>query len=405
MIRKTSAMAMLFAMSVFLFPSVAPGAQEPRTVVIPDMGKPSYPPQTGEYFPVEGKGYPQSNTNPYAHTRTVGFMGAPLEIYTQINMVTQIQFPAAPVLVNIGKPEAYTLEVVPEFHSIFVKPVAEVEITNLIVTTEKGVYTFILKENPFRPWDIRVVVTDPYRNVNPGDTQSLVTMAFTGRRMPEFQFNAMDIRSPESSTYVYDPLVKMGCRIVLRRSVFIADASKVVHWIEFSNVLPPKITGDASGFALDERSVWTPGLERVAVPGTRTTALPLLGKGDRVDMFLIATAKSLPKIVEVRCMLQGSRQLPVVFKLPTTTNVKGGSSSVEAVSTNDQKLTKMYNDMIRKENISQSNQNGEVNQPEGVGKNASGTSVPVPGNAPVRDDASETPGKQPGDGKIYYPEP
>lgn len=394
------------AMMILSFPFTGIAAEGKPSVSLPDYGKPSYPPQTGEFFPVEGKGYPQALVNPYAHTRTVGFTGAPLEIYTQLNMVTQIQLPSAPVLVNIGKPEGFSLEVVPEFHSLFLKPVAEVEITNLIVTTEKGVYTFILKENPFRPWDIRVVITDPYRNVNPEDPQSLITMAFTGHRMPEFQFDPMDIRSPESSTYVYDPLTKTGCRVVLKRIVFMPRISKAVYWVQFSNVLPPKITGNASAYAIDERGVWTPGLERVAVPGTRTEALPLLAKGDRIDMFLIAgSLKAIPQLVEVRCMLQGSRQLPIVFKLSAAGGT--GEGALAPVSTTDQKLQDIYNQVIKKDGIPQSNQYGEVNQPKpeetpdsihnSSGQNATNQTVDSSRKPNV-------PGKKTPD-SIYYPEP
>lgn len=100
-------------------------------------------PIEGEYYPVEGQKYPENMTNPYSHTRNVTFSGDPIEIYTQINMVTQIQLPSPPVMVNVGEPEGFVVEVVPEFKSVFVKPVAEIKMTNMIVTTEKGIYTFI----------------------------------------------------------------------------------------------------------------------------------------------------------------------------------------------------------------------------------------------------------------------
>ena len=62
-------------------------------------------PIEGEYYPVEGQKYPENMTNPYSHTRNVTFSGDPIEIYTQINMVTQIQLPSPPVMVNVGEPE------------------------------------------------------------------------------------------------------------------------------------------------------------------------------------------------------------------------------------------------------------------------------------------------------------
>jgi len=110
--------------------------------------EPSYPPIEGEFYPIEGQKYPEKVTNPYSQTRTVSFSGDPIEIYTQINMVTQIQLPSPPVMVNIGEPEGFVVEVVPEFRSIFVKPVEEIKMTNMIVTTENGNIHLYLERKP-----------------------------------------------------------------------------------------------------------------------------------------------------------------------------------------------------------------------------------------------------------------
>jgi len=100
---------------------------------------PAVPPVDGEFYPVEAQGYPKELTNPYSHTREVTFTGDPIEIYTQIKMVTQIQLHAPPDMVNVGEPEGFDVEVVQEFRSNFVKTTAEIKITNMIVTTENGI--------------------------------------------------------------------------------------------------------------------------------------------------------------------------------------------------------------------------------------------------------------------------
>jgi len=237
-------------------------------------------------------------------------------------MVTQIQLPSPPVMVNVGEPEGFVVEVVPEFKSVFVKPVAEIKMTNMIVTTEKGIYTFILKENPFKPWDIRVAVTNPYRNVKVEDSHTLVWTAYYGKRPAEFQFLPLDIRTPNYSSYIYDPVSNMGCKADLRRVVFFLSPKSLV---------------------IDERSVWMQGLEKVAVPGGE---VPLLSKGNFVDMFLIARAESVPSVISVRLALKGSRLVQSEVMLQT--------SSAEVLPgevPEDQRLQEMYQELLIKENI------------------------------------------------------
>ena len=300
-------------------------------------------PIEGEYYPVEGQKYPENMTNPYSHTRNVTFSGDPIEIYTQINMVTQIQLPSPPVMVIVGEPEGFVVEVVPEFKSVFVKPVAEIKMTNMIVTTEKGIYTFILKENPFKPWDIRVAVTNPYRNVKVEDSHTLVWTAYYGKRPAEFQFLPLDIRTPNYSSYIYDPVSNMGCKTDLRRVVFFPRQKQAVYWIRVTNALPPDVILSPKSLVIDERSVWMQGLEKVAVPGGE---VPLLSKGNFVDMFLIARAESVPSVISVRLALKGSRLVQSEVMLQT--------SSAEVLPgevPEDQRLQEMYQELLIKENI------------------------------------------------------
>lgn len=359
--RRTVSLALLVCGLLWFFPGDGMASVKKTDGV----GGPTYPPQSGEYYPTSPKTYPKEMTNPYANARTVPFNGNALDVFLQTNMVTQIQFPAPPVLVNIGRPDGFTVEVIPEFNSVFVKPVAEVEMTNLLVTTERGVYTFILKENPWKPFDMRLVVTDPYRNVSPADTQTLLWMAYNGVRPPEFQFSAMEIRNVNNSQYVYDPVTKMGSRATIRRAVALPQANKSVYWIEFANVTHPDIkdTSNIASFMVDERSVWTQGLEEVAVPGTQSSGVPLLGKGDKVDMFLVTNSGKIPAQLVVRYMMQGSpRNLPVEIRFAmnsggknavTRQNSAGGKTGTSVTGAElsvDERLQKMYEEQMKKGN-------------------------------------------------------
>lgn len=313
--------------------------------------QPSYPPRQGEFYPVEGQQYPQKKTNPYAHIRTVPFEGKPIEVYLQIDNVTQIQFPAPPLLVHIGKPEGFVVDAVVEFNSVFVKPIQEVETTNMIVTTERGVYVLILKENPYMPYDARVVVNDPYRNVRPDDVQTLVWTAYYGRRPAEFQFVPLTILTPSTAGYVYDPIMQIGCRVSLQRVVCFPRSRKTVYWVRIMNVLPPQIenqTVPISSFMIDERSVWTSGIEKIVVPGTQTSGVPLLNKGDYIDMFMIVNSGQIPKAFNFRFALQGNRTLPIAVSLPTTPKAGGNKKNFAPAKTVDEKLQEIYEEMQKK---------------------------------------------------------
>lgn len=328
----------LLIMAILAFPGLA-AAEE----AIPE---PDFYPVEGEFYPTHNEAYPERMTNPSAHTRVVPFEGGAVDVYTQINMVTQIVLPSPPLLVNIGRPEGFTVETIPEFNSIFIKPVAQVEMTNLIVTCERGVYLFILKENPYRPWDIRLQVTDPYRSLMAADSYTLVWTAYNGRRPAEFQFIPMDIRRPNTSAFAHDPLSGISARISLKSAVTIPRERKSVYWIEIANVAPHGAEEQVppATYSVDEKGVWMEGLERVAVPNTGNEPLPLLGRGDAVNMFLIARHGEMPGMLTFRVALHGSRNIPIRVTLPTFSD----GSTIPTPATTDEKLLQMYREIMDK---------------------------------------------------------
>lgn len=323
----------------------------PVSAAVPE---PSYPPLKNEYYPVQNSKFPKAVTNPNAHTRNIVFKGAPLDIFTKINMVTQIVLPSPPALVTVGKPEAYTLEVVPEFNTVFVKPVREVEMTNLIITTETGgVYIFILKENPFVPWDVRVQINDPVAKAKGTDSQDIANMLYKGKRSGDYQFVPMDMRTPESSAYIYDPLTRMGCSIVLKRAIALPNSNLSAYWIEFKNILPGDTMMKTASYSLSEKSVWTPGIIKVAVPGERNgESIPMISKGDKVSMFIFVKNPSIPKLFNFRFAMMGSKNLPIDVSLPTVSaGKKASDTKLDAKPTIDAKLQAYYDELVKKGKI------------------------------------------------------
>lgn len=323
----------------------------PAAAAVPE---PSYPPLKNEYYPVQNSKFPKAVTNPNAHTRTIAFKGSPLDIFTKINMVTQIVLPSAPALVTVGKPEAYTLEVVPEFNTVFVKPVREVEMTNLIITTETGgVYIFILKENPFVPWDVRVQINDPVIQGKSSDTQDIANMLYKGKRSGDFQFVPMDLRTPNSSAYIYDPLTRMGCSIILKRAIALPNSNMSAYWIEFKNILPGDTMMKTASYSLSERTVWTPGIVKVAVSGERNgDSIPMVARGDTVSMFIFVKNPSIPKLFNFRFAMMGSKNLPIDVSLPTVSaGKKAADTKLDAKPTVDVKLQAYYDDLVKKGKI------------------------------------------------------
>lgn len=359
--------------------------------------EPSYPPLKHEYYPTQNSKFPKEMANPNAHTRQVAFKGAPLDVFTKINMVTQIVLPSAPALVTVGKPEAYTLEVVPEFNTVFVKPVREVEMTNLIITCENGgVYIFILKENPFVPWDVRVQIKDPVVQAKASDTQAVAEMLYKGKRLPEYQFVPMDLRTPESSAYVYDPLTRMGCSIVLKRAMALPQSGLSAYWVEFRNILPGDTMMKTSSYSLSEKTVWTPGITKVAVVGQRNgDSIPMISRGDSVSMFIFVKNPSIPKLFNFRFALMGSKNLPIDVSLPTVSaGKKTSETKLDAKPTVDAKLQAYYDELVKKgkikpespsdktstiENPAQTNEKSEEKPAEQQQEEPSGKQPIVPG--------------------------
>lgn len=328
-----------------LLSSVAMAAKVPE---------PSYPPLKNEYYPTQNNKFPKEMVNPNAHTRVMAFKGNTLDIYSKINMVTQIVLPSAPVLVTVGKPEAFTLEVIPEFNSVFIKPVREVEMTNMIVTCENGgVYIFILKENPFVPWDIRVQITDPVKPKKSADTQAIANMLYKGKRAAEFQFVPMDLRTPESSAYVYDPLTRMGCSIILKRAIALPDSEMSAYWVEFQNILPGDTMMKTASYSLSEKTVWTPGVVKVAVAGQRNgDSVPMISRGDKLSMFIFVKNSTIPKLFNFRFAMMGSKNIPIDVSLPTiSAGKKAASTKIAAEPPVDAKLQAYYDDLIKKGKI------------------------------------------------------
>ena len=369
--------------SIAAFLSVLVMAAGTEAVAAP---KPSYPPLPDEAYPVSNSKFPKEMTNPNAHTREIVFRGEPVDIFTKIDMVTQIVLPSPPVMVNIGKQDAFTLEVIPEFNSVFVKPLRQVEKTNIIVTTHNGaVYLFILKENPWAPWDIRCEIKDPHRKVTAQNTQSVVNMLYTGRREPEFQFTVMDMRSPNSSAYVYDPLTRMGCSITLKRALAIPQQNVTAYWVVFKNILPRDTVLPTSSYSISERSVWTQGIDKVALQGFKNgDNYPLLNKGDSANMFIFVRGNKVPENFKFRFSLMGAKNLPVDVILPT--NIKTETTTVKAEKTVDERLQEYYNELVRQGKITpmetdlvdktNKSENSEQNAGQGNG-NTPVTAVPV----------------------------
>lgn len=369
--------------SIAAFLSVLVMAAGTEAVAAP---KPSYPPLPDEAYPVSNSKFPKEMTNPNAHTREIVFRGEPVDIFTKIDMVTQIVLPSPPVMVNIGKQDAFTLEVIPEFNSVFVKPLRQVEKTNIIVTTQNGaVYLFILKENPWAPWDIRCEIKDPHRKVTAQNTQSVVNMLYTGRREPEFQFTVMDMRSPNSSAYVYDPLTRMGCSITLKRALAIPQQNVTAYWVVFKNILPRDTVLPTSSYSISERSVWTQGIDKVALQGFKNgDNYPLLNKGDSANMFIFVRGNKVPENFKFRFSLMGAKNLPVDVILPT--NIKTETTTVKAEKTVDERLQEYYNELVRQGKITpmetdlvdktNKSENSEQNAGQGNG-NTPVTAVPV----------------------------
>lgn len=321
-----------------------------------------YPPLKNQYYPVDNKSFQEATiTNPHAHTRKLVFKGDPLDVFAKLDMVTQIVLPSPPIAVNIGKAEAFTVEIIDALNSIFIKPTRQVELTNLIVNCENGaVYLFILKENPFQPWDMRCEVVDPHRQVRKDDAIGVIKSLYTNKRMPEMQYTTMDLRTPNSTAYIYDPLTKTGCMITLKRALALPRYGKSGYWVEFHNTAPagaPKDAAvDVSSYSISEQSVWAKKLTKVAVPAASGDSASYLSPGDKLSMFMLLDDGKIPDFFQFRFALSGIRNIPVDVKLPTAhfggvDDRKPSQTQIKAKKSVDERLREEYERLVREGKI------------------------------------------------------
>lgn len=294
--------------------------------------EPTWNPVPGEYYPTDHKKFPNKVENPNPQVRNVVFTGRPQDIFTKINMVTQIQLPEPPMVVNIGNPEAYVVDVVPEISSIFVKPIAESDMTNLIVTGEKGTYIFILKENPYRPFDVLVRFGDPSptRDLH----ADLMRMAVSGTRDPRYAHTAVEIRSPNTSSYFYDAVLGVGGTASLRRVVYAENAT--VYHLKLANKVQGVSTDRLSDYVFDEKSVVTNNLKGVAVQDGGSN--PLIRVDEEMDLFLYTTGKPGPRL-RFRFSLRGNSSAPTEIDIST---VAEKTVVVPATENIDERLQRLY---------------------------------------------------------------
>lgn len=304
---------------------------------------PTWTPIEGEYYPTDPKKFPTKIENPNPQVRELAFTGKPQDIFTKLNMVTQIQIPEPPVMINIGNPEAYVIDVAPEFSSIFVKPVRETDMTNLIVTTERGTYIFILKENPYKPFDVLVRFGNPHRARTEENTHAdMIAMAVSGKRLPSYQHVAMDIRTPNTTAYVHDAVLGIGAMVRLQRVV--ATSNLTVYHLKLINQVQGVSADKLSDYVFDEKSVAARNLKGTAVadgsPG-------LIKVGEAQDVFIFTGEQPSPRF-QFRFALRGNRSVPVEVDISTV----GGTHVKEtAVETVNDRLQRLYLEAEAKRSI------------------------------------------------------
>lgn len=331
--------------------------------------QPSWTPVEQEYYPTDSRKYPEKIVNPHPQVRNVAFEGKPLDIFTKINMVSQIQLPEPPVMVNIGNPEAYVLDVSPDFASLFIKPITETDMTNLIVTTERGTYIFMLKENPYKPFDVLVRVGNPYKKQTATDEEVLVEMALSGQRHAAFQFEPMEIRTCDSSTLLYDAALGVGIKAELRRIVSLSKRNLSLYHVRFTNTAGR--TARTQNYVVDEKSVQTNHLRAVAAMDGGTG---FLRKDDSMDIFIFVNTASIPDTFGFRFSVQADRSLVFEAKLKT------GKSNFIKPETNsvDERIQQMYHQVTNRTPVvfeepkPSGGQGGGSPSPVGSGQGSSG---------------------------------
>ena len=281
--------------------------------------------------------------------RDVSFNGNPITITTRVDMVTLIIFPTEPILLNAGRGEGFQTEIIPELNYLVLKPITADAKTNLIVTTKTGIYTFFIYATPRNepgkkttPFDMLVRITDPLLRHRLDSIEALVTMIYNGKKLPEFQLISDIMTTPNSSINCWDQLLGIGVQVTLLRVHFFPHQKQATWWLRFENVVPggtTKVTDQTYG--IDEKSVWTQGILKVAVPNIGNMTMPLMRKGDKLDMFIVTKTDSFPAMFNLRFAMQGSRTIPIEASFPTR---QGGYSSKR--TTNGKPVSPEYQKLL-----------------------------------------------------------
>ena len=77
-----------------------------------------------------------------AQQRTVAFSGDPIVVNARVNRGTLLRLPSTPLVVQLGRPEDFSIEVLPELNYVMIKPLVRMGATNVFVTTKSGLYLF-----------------------------------------------------------------------------------------------------------------------------------------------------------------------------------------------------------------------------------------------------------------------
>lgn len=265
---------------------------------------------------------------------------------------------------------------------VAVKPSTKSTMSNMVVRTETGFYNFMLKENPWRPFDQQVFVGDPYRDGPPDSTTMLIVTAVTGVRIPELQYTPVTILTPETvCAPEYDPVARIAVSATLRRAVLLPRERRAVYWIRLENTLPVAYSKKMPAvhpatWTIDESRVMMYGLQCLAIPGTPEEAAPILGYGNGLDLFLVANHEEFPKELRVRFALVGSQTVEheLVFSMEDLGKKIGRDRknvAKPAALTADEKLKAMYDAMIRDKKMETLPYPGATNptepKPEGSG--------------------------------------
>ena len=286
-----------------------------------------------------------------AMQRTVAFTGDPIIVNARVNRGTLMRLPGEPILIQMGRPEDFSVEVNADMKYVMIKPLTAMSASNVFITTKSGLYLFFFyaEDEPTdfkktrKPFDMVVTVTDPYKQNRIDDVQSLVWMAFHGRKMDDMTLVQDVMTSPGASVYVQDTVVGIGMKATLMRVHFFPQSSLVTYWVRFENVKTAKLNlrSHDQTYALDEKTFRTPGLMKVAVANIGGRSVPLMGVGDKLDAFLVVKTNSVPPVLKLRFALQGSRTLPMEATFPT----RGATYKNMDKARSDERIRKLLEDV------------------------------------------------------------